>query len=164
MLNACNFHKACRHVQGWTFTGTSGRVGGVIDPLSPQSVSRAVTQICFHSSKVKARLKACVNDAEPERGEEMGRCFPELEGGIATEKKEKKKKKKAWASRTPLLNHSGSVQRKWELHRYQGSLAIKSSNDINRQTGRASDKSVREEGLFFSFSTSSMPSLIEDRK
>lgn len=60
-------------------------------------------------------------------------------------RKKNVKKKKAWASRIePLLNHSGSVQRKWELRRYQGSLAIKSCNDINRQTGRAPDKSVSE--------------------
>ena len=51
----------------------------------------------------------------------------------------------AQASRMPLLNHLGSVQRKWGLRRYQGSLAIKSCNDINRQMGRASDKSIVKE-------------------
>lgn len=78
-------------------------------------------------------------------------------------------KKKKGMGRTLLLNHSGSVQRKWVLRRYQGSLAIKSCNDINRQTGRASDKSVskrkeKSKSDFFSFSALNMLSLIEDRE
>lgn len=63
-------------------------------------------------------------------------------------------------SYTALLNHSWSVQREGKFCSYQGSMAIKSCNDINRRTRRGRDKRVvheevkkgrfTEKGFFFS--------------